>query len=122
MKTSVVFDGGICGIRTMADGSLRIQIDTQELPSETMMRIFELRNMPGMVLVSSDKITQAKQTAVENATSEFLPKHKTHSQRLRAVLFKLWKQEGEAKGFQFDTYYANTMERLIDHYKTKLED
>lgn len=122
MKTSVVFDGGICGIRTMADGSLRIQIDTQELPSETMMRIFDLRNMPGMVLVSSDKITQAEQTAVENATSEFLPKHKTHSQRLRAVLFKLWKQKGEAQGYEFDTFYANTMERLIDHYKTKLED
>ena len=122
MKTSVVFDGGICGIRTMADGSLRIQIDTQELPSETMMRIFELRNMPGMVLVSSDKITQAEIKAVENSTSDFLPKNKTHSQRLRAVLFKLWKQEGEPRGFEFDTYYSNTMERLIDHYKTKLED
>jgi len=121
MKTSVVFDGGICGIRTMADGSLRIQIDTQELPSETMMRIFDLRNMPGMVLVSSDKITQAEIKAVENSTSDFLPKNKTHSQRLRAVLFKLWKQEGEPKGFEFDTYYANTMERLIEHYKDKLQ-
>jgi len=122
MKQKVIFDGGINGIRTMADGSLRITIDTQELPAELLTRIFQLRNIPGLVMVSTDEITQAEQVAIEGATSDFEFKNKTHSQRLRAVLFKLWKQTTEPKGIDFDTYYANTMERLIDHYKDKLQD
>lgn len=47
------------------------------------------------------------------------PKPKTHSQRLRAVLFLLYEQD--AKGYvTFESYYADLMERIINHYKTKL--
>jgi len=118
MKKKVVFDGGISGIRTMADGSLRIQIDTQELPAEILTRVFELRNIPGIVLVSTDKITDAEVDAVSYATSDFGFKQKTHSQRLRSVIYRLWEQE--AKEYEFDVYYANKMNQLINHYKEKL--
>ena len=47
------------------------------------------------------------------------PKPKTQSQRLRAVLFLLY--EEDKKGHvTFESYYADLMERIINHYKTKL--
>ncbi len=123
MKQTVIFEGGIQGLRTLADGSLRIQVDTQELPPETLTRIFQLKNQHGLVMVSTDEISQAEIDVVSDATSDsFQQKRKTPSQRLRAVLFKLWKQQGEPNGYDFDTWYKNKMETLIDHFKEKLTD
>ena len=45
---------------------------------------------------------------------------KTPSQRLRAVLFRLWEQDDE-KFKEFDGYYRFKMEKIIDHLKQKLE-
>lgn len=57
--------------------------------------------------------------------TEDLPKEqaeenqKTSAQRLRATLFVLWKQRGE-KG-DFEVFYREYMEKLIDFVKGKLE-
>lgn len=45
---------------------------------------------------------------------------KTPSQRLRAVLFVWWQSLG-AKG-NFDQWYAEKMEKIIDGVKTKLPE
>ena len=45
---------------------------------------------------------------------------KTKSQRLRAVLFILWKQENME--IDFKEFYATKMELLIQHIKNKLKD
>lgn len=44
---------------------------------------------------------------------------KTAAQRLRATLFVLWKQQGE-KG-DFEVFYRDRMEKLIDMIKAKLD-
>ena len=61
MKKTVIFEGGVNKISTLADGTLSINIHTQELPEETMMRVFSLRKTPGMVLISSDDISKVAQ-------------------------------------------------------------
>ena len=71
MKKTVIFEGGVNKVGTLADGSLSINIHTQELTDETMMRVFNLRKKPGMVLISSGDITKQEIDAVENFTSEF---------------------------------------------------
>jgi hypothetical protein len=44
---------------------------------------------------------------------------KTQSQRLRGVFYKLYEQDSE--GFKsFTTYYEHHMERVIEHFKTKI--
>jgi hypothetical protein len=45
---------------------------------------------------------------------------KSPSQRLKAVLFVLWKQLGEREN-DFDVFYRLEMEKLIDNIKEKLE-
>ena len=110
-------------VSTLADGTLSINIHTQELPEETMMRVFSLRKSPGMVLISSDDISKAEQEEVEKFTTDFeVGKTKTASQRLRAVLYRVWEQEGKPRGYtDFPVFYESQMERIINKYKTTLE-
>ena len=123
MKKTVIFEGGVNKVSTLADGTLSINIHTQELPDETMMRVFSLRKCPGMVLISSDDISKAEQEEVEKFTTDFeVGKTKTASQRLRAVLYRVWEQEGQPRGYtDFPVFYESQMERIINKYKSTLE-
>tara|TARA_R110002012_G_scaffold43878_1_gene118459 strand:- start:107 stop:469 length:363 start_codon:yes stop_codon:yes gene_type:complete len=120
MKKTVVFEGGVNKVSTLADGSMSINIHTQELNDDTMTRIFALRKTPGMVLISSDDITQAEVEVVEQYTSDYeVGKTKTSSQRLRAVLYRVWEQ-GDQK-YDFPIWYESQMDRIINKYKTTLD-
>ena len=46
---------------------------------------------------------------------------KTPSQRLRAVLFRLWEKEGKQEFKTSDEHYKYFMEKLIDHWKVRLD-
>lgn len=45
---------------------------------------------------------------------------KTPSQRMRGVLFLIWKAEGQP-GSRFDPWYEDRMEQLIEKLKAKLD-
>ena len=47
-----------------------------------------------------------------------LAKRKSQSQRLRNVLYKVWQQDGEG---EFKEYYRHQTERIIEHFKNKLD-
>ena len=46
---------------------------------------------------------------------------KTPAQRMRSVLYVLWEKNTSQKE-TFNTYYAQQMERLIEHIKSKLNE
>tara|TARA_R100001460_G_scaffold4702_3_gene13124 strand:- start:155 stop:520 length:366 start_codon:yes stop_codon:yes gene_type:complete len=120
MKKTVIFEGGVNKVSTLADGTLSINIHTQELPDDTMMRIFGLRKSPGMVLISSDDISKAEIEEVEKFTTDFeVGKNRTASQRLRAVLYRVWEQGDQV--YDFRIWYESQMERIINKYKSTLE-
>ena len=130
MKNSVVFEGGIDKVSTLADGSLRIYIGTPELSKETMVKVFSLIKKPGYVLVSTNSISQDQIDAVEKATANTEFNEKTVSQRLRSVMFKLWEKtqpkqlngdSGEMEYVDFELFYRRQMNTIIEHYKTKLD-
>ena len=129
MKNSVIFEGGIDKVSTLADGSLRIYVGTPELSNETMVNVFSLIKKPGYVLVSTSSFNQEQIDAVEKATVNAEFSEKTPSQRLRGVFYKLWEQTqpksmngdtGELEYVDFDLFYKRQMNKLIDHFKTKL--
>ena len=129
MKNSVVFEGGIDKVSTLADGSLRIYIGTPELSNETMVNVFSLIKRPGYVLISTNPLNQNQVDAVEKATINAEFNEKTPSQRLRAVVFKLWEKtqpkqingdSGEMEYVEFDLFYKRKMNEIINHLKTKL--
>ena len=40
MKKSVIIEAGINKVSTLADGTISINLHCQEMPDETMMRVF----------------------------------------------------------------------------------
>ena len=129
MKNSVVFEGGIDKVSTLADGSLRVYVGTPELSNETMVSVFSLIKKPGFVLISANAINQDQIDAVEKATTNAEFSEKTPSQRMRGVLYRLWEKtqpktmngDGVMEYVDFDLFYKRQMNKIIDHFKTKLD-
>lgn len=128
MKQNVVIEAGIKSVRTMVDGSLNITLETQELAPEQMARVFELRGLPGMVLISTGNISQSEIDVVSQFTADHEIKGKSQSQRIRSVLYVKWEQtqpryvlDGVEKVMPFDLYYKNQTDIIINHIKSQLD-
>ena len=101
------------------DRSVSITFTTNlEQSTEDFMEIDRLNGAMG-VLHFSDRgeLTQSEIDEIENI--DFEVEGKTKSQRLRNVLYVLWKQEGQ-KG-DFKDFYSAKMEKLIIKIKDRLE-
>ena len=70
-KISTIFEGGVAKVSTLADGSISLTIHTQELPEETMMRLFQLRKKAGMILISSDSISKEEVIELERIINKY---------------------------------------------------
>ena len=107
------------GLSTRNDGSLVIKISTQEIESAEAARLFELRNKFLKYLLTDENISPLDEKLLEELKLKDGKKVKTQSQRLRAVLYRVW--EISDSGVDFDTWYENEMTRIIEHYKQKLD-
>jgi len=108
----------ITKVETTADRGVKLSIFTQELSPADAGTVFQLKDKYGYFLF---KETQFEEKEVE-ALPDYVPierNDKTPSQRLRAVLFVLWKQNG-AQG-DADSFYRQKMEEIISHFKKSLE-
>jgi len=127
-KNTIVFEGGIDGIRTMADNTVRVNIGTPELSPDVVGQMYSMLKQPGYVVISTMPISQKQIDAVESATIDREFEEKTPSQRLRNVLYVLWEQqqpketnsEGITTYIDFDLYYKRKMNELITFIKNKL--
>jgi len=113
----MIFPATVSKVQTMADRSLQVRLDTQELPPKAMAGLFDFYgNYCHVQLVSS--VEEATEIAPPSAPKA---SGKTPAQRLRAVLYRLWEQD--KKGHKdSNTYYDMMMEQIIEFYKSKLED
>jgi len=86
---------------------------TQELPGEQKAAIFNLHKIVGWFVF---KETTAEQEDID--LPDLKPAFKgdiTAGQRLRAVLYVYWEQNG-SKG-DFDAYYKKSIENIISQFK-----
>ena len=128
MSNTLIFDGGVETIATRADGSIKVVVGSQELSSDTMTRLFDLRRKVGYVLISTKEISQEQIDAVETSTANMEFSEKTPSQRLRGVLYILWEKlqpkendQGIEKFVDFDLFYKRKLNEIINHYKKQLD-
>lgn len=116
---NIAFTITVAKIETMADGGLKIVIHTPELAPDAFAKVYQVRNTEVKMLIS-DTITEEKLELLESVPLAPVAKPaKSASQRLRAVLFRLWEQSTTGQQ-DFEAYYDARMERLIDHYKSQL--
>jgi len=109
------------GYQRRKDRTVSLRFVTQEKSSAEVMDIDSLTNAFGILYfrgeeqLNSDEIEE-----LDKVELDIYDEPKTQSQRLRNVLFILWKQEGE-KG-DFKTFYKQKTEEVIQHFKNKIED
>lgn len=104
----------ITSIRAKADGSLGFSAETPEYSIEDKIVFMGLQNQNVTALFQpSDEEVE------ETVTVDKDVENKTQSQRLRAVLFLLWKSRG-SEG-EFRTFYHEQLERIINKVKSLLE-
>lgn len=115
----ILISGQVEGFASRKDRTWRVTIGTPELPPETVAQLSAVANQHVHILVKPDPITEVEGMALDSIPTD-LSHIKSHSHRLRAVLFLNWKQNSD--GFTtFDSYYVNRMETLIEHFKGKLD-
>jgi len=106
-------------ISTKVDGTITIGISTQELDPTQAGQVFGLRGQFCKVLLSDSNITHLEEELIDQEVMASGKKNKTPSQRLRNALFVLFEQKGT--DIEFEQFYTNEMEKIISHYKSKLE-
>lgn len=111
IKTNVI----ITGIRSKVDRSLGLTISTPELSTEERA---EFMNLQGVNCRALFEPTDTAPTEVYEVKKEI--GNKTQAQRVRAVLFVLWKHEGSKE--EFEDYYRDKTEQYINFLKQKIED
>ena len=115
--SKVILECQLDGIASKVDGTVSIKISTQEVDSMSAAALFALRGKHCKVLISDSNITTMEAELVDNQQLVSGKKHKTESQRLRGVFYLLAQQ----KEVEFEQYYKEQMNILIDHFKAKLD-
>jgi hypothetical protein len=110
IKTEIIINS----IRSRRDGSLGFSAETPELTSEEKVAFMDLQGQSLNTLFEPTEYAIQDQIEVEKDVE-----NKTQAQRVRAVLFLIWKQQGEQGEFR-DFYHAKT-EKYINYLKEKLE-
>lgn len=106
-------------ISTRADGTLAIGLGTPELSPAVVAELFGYRKKLMAVYLSPKELIDQKEINQVDQLDPDLPNKKKQSQRIRDVLFILFKQSSE--GFKdFDSFYHSKTEMYIEHLKSKI--
>lgn len=107
-------EGSLDGVSYLADGGVSLRFSTKELSPEDRVKVSYSHRQYGWICFK------------ENAfKDEDIPKQqaedgeKSPSQRLRAVLYILWKQRG-SKG-DYESFYRRQLDVAIDRVKKLID-
>lgn len=107
-------------VSTRQDLTIKVVIGTQETTPQMAADLVML-NRKFVYLAVKETAFEANETeALNGMQDKFVDSEKkTHSQRLRSVLFRLWERNSE--GFKdSNDFYKHKMEQVIEHFKAKL--
>jgi hypothetical protein len=102
-------------IETVSEGN-KLSVVIPDLNPNDAAMLWGYKEKTGFMTFVEKPMTEIK---LPDIAPEVTDSKKTKSQRLRAVLFILYKQQG-SQG-EFETFYNTYMEKFIDHIKDKLD-
>jgi hypothetical protein len=102
------------------DRSVSMTFLTQlEQSSEEFMELDKQLDQNGVIYFkTSGLLTDVEVKELDK--SEIEVEGKSKSQRLRNVIFRYWEQNNK-NNISFNDFYATEMEKIIEHYKSKLK-
>jgi len=105
--------------RSLKDKTLKVTFETNELNPQELLSIIENTGEFGYLAFKPEPFKKEEKEVIENLETKLEDNQKTPSQRLRAILYRNYEQSNE--GFDtFTRYYEHTMEKLCNHFKSKL--
>ena len=117
--SKIVLSGTLEGISTRHDKTFKIVFGAQEIDKSHVSELFEMVNNYCKILISDTNISAPEEILIDEVKIQDGRKLKTKSQRLRAVLFRYFEQV--KPDVEFEKFYDEKMEALIEHFKSKLE-
>jgi hypothetical protein len=110
------------GYRPKKDKSLSLTFITGEKTPAQVMEIHGLLDSFGyLVFKAEEQLTKEEIESLDSLDSDLYDNPKTQSQRLRNVLYKLHEQDNQGIP-EFKDFYKHETERIITHYKNKLDN
>lgn len=108
------------GIRTLKDRTLKITFETNELNPQELLGLMECVNQYGYLCFKKEPFTESEKKIIEEMKSDYNERGKSSAQRLRSVLYLMWKQNPE--GFDSSIkHYEHHMEIILNQYKNNLD-
>jgi hypothetical protein len=101
------------GFNSKTDGSSGLRFATQEITDLEFANLKQNLNAFGWLVFQENANIEIPEEQPEE-------EGKTSSERLRAVLFLLWKQKKETT--DFETWRKQQMNKIIESVKSKLDD
>ncbi len=115
----ILLPAQIEGIASRKDKTVRITLGTQELTPMEAAQLFQLNQKFCYTAIKEESFQADEVDAIESLKTD-LESEKTPSQRLRAILYVNYQQKAE--GYKdFATYYQAKMEKICEHFKSKLD-
>ena len=109
------------GIATRSDKTIKVVLGTQELDPATAAELFRLHQSMAYVGIKEEMFNHAERDLIEKLEADSVEyQAKTPSQRLRAVMYKMFQQDPQSFA-DFTRFYEYQMERMISHFKSKLD-
>lgn len=103
------------GIRSKKDRSLGLSISTPELSTQEKAIFMELQGINVNLLITPTDEENPEEYKIDTDIDT-----KSQSQRMRAVLFILYKQD--PKGMEFADYYRQQTEKIIEYLKARIDE
>ena len=117
----LLLNGILENITTRKDRSVKVVFGLQELTVEQISELYKSVQNYLFLAIKSDVFRTQEKQIIDGIEVDYSDNTKTPSQRLRSVLFVLWKQKDEGYS-EFKDYYHFKIEALIEHFKSKIED
>lgn len=107
--------------RPLSDKTFNITFSTQELTAEQLLDLNALLSTFGVMYYrGTETLSKAEIKELDNLDLDIHDEPKSQSQRLKNVLYLNWQKDN--KGYQeFKDYYKFETEKIIQHYKNKLD-
>jgi len=107
------------GVSTRKDRTLKLVFGTNELTPSQAGQLLSDTEKFGWLAFKGEPFDKGETEMLESLKADQSEGFKSDSQRLRGVLYRMWESNNE--GFTtFTRFYSHHMEKIIEHFKSKL--
>jgi hypothetical protein len=119
MGNKILLPAILSGYAPKADKSWSVRLNINEPTKEQKEIIDSMFQNPIYVMMKDGEFKKEEQSLIDSLEAQE-HKIKTKGQRLRNTLYRVWEQHHKDKMTDKE-FYDNEMEKIIEHYKAKLD-